>query len=759
MRLKSSEYSAWRREKLNMVAHDDDDGSKACNNCGDTCPGFSAHYWRKICRNCKCPREDHNIISDDARAGRNIYMADVHRASSLASDDDSGCALDEYAWVPPGLGPEQVHSYMNALPEEKVPYVDSIGERYRNRQIILQLPPHDNEARFCNGLSEEEKRELCFFVALRKRDSLGRGVVKQVPEMSEGYSCKECGECVTAGSMAVYASRAGQHTCWHASCFICTTCKELLVDLIYFYKDSKVYCGRHHAETLKPRCAACDEIIFAEQCTEAEDSCWHVQHFCCFECDCPLGGMRYVMRDNKPYCCHCFESLYAEFCDSCGEPIEPDASQMAHNGQHWHATNECFSCCTCGKALLGLPFLPKSGEIYCSPDCSNGIPPMTFEQAPNRPLPRRLQKPSIPESYTSGLDTMDSDKHTSNVGSEKFRSYESNASDFKHHQDSPFTRPSQKNVISTLETQDRLSGTMFGIIETPSYGSDGFDSVSVQDGNCEQQYFTKNEEGHSSGVASSDNGSRTQDDHAIKPYKVIAYPNTGNTEFVKAIPIEDGESHDSNYGTIESRDSNYGTESSSVNEDLQRPSSQCSSSNNSKCAGLLKPQENSKQRSKPKHNYIMSDVEYEDYGSSCSSRTQTYRQNLLQQPISRSLECLPLRPVVDQPFLRNHRLTASGTHINGGRIPRDGRHSKAAHQRSRSTGNNRDNKSKENNIKKPVQLPWEDPFANPVDKTRQVKPVRRPRIAYVDVIDCKPKLPSKTTPSKKQGKNKNCRVQ
>lgn len=27
---------------------------------------------------------------------------------SSASDDDSGCALEEYAWVPPGLRPEQV---------------------------------------------------------------------------------------------------------------------------------------------------------------------------------------------------------------------------------------------------------------------------------------------------------------------------------------------------------------------------------------------------------------------------------------------------------------------------------------------------------------------------------------------------------------------------------------------------------------------------------------------------------------------------
>lgn len=27
---------------------------------------------------------------------------------SSTSDDDSGCAMEEYAWVPPGLRPEQV---------------------------------------------------------------------------------------------------------------------------------------------------------------------------------------------------------------------------------------------------------------------------------------------------------------------------------------------------------------------------------------------------------------------------------------------------------------------------------------------------------------------------------------------------------------------------------------------------------------------------------------------------------------------------
>lgn len=34
---------------------------------------------------------------------------------SSTSDDDSGCALEEYAWVPPGLRPEQVSSFSPLL--------------------------------------------------------------------------------------------------------------------------------------------------------------------------------------------------------------------------------------------------------------------------------------------------------------------------------------------------------------------------------------------------------------------------------------------------------------------------------------------------------------------------------------------------------------------------------------------------------------------------------------------------------------------
>ena len=60
----------------------------------------------------------------------------------------------------------------------------------------------------------------------------------------------------------IFADRAGTDKRWHPECFVCHTCSELLVDLIYFYKDENIYCGRHYGELTGLRCAACDEVCF-----------------------------------------------------------------------------------------------------------------------------------------------------------------------------------------------------------------------------------------------------------------------------------------------------------------------------------------------------------------------------------------------------------------------------------------------------------------------------------------------------------------
>uniref|UniRef100_A0A665T8H6 Prickle homolog 3 n=1 Tax=Echeneis naucrates TaxID=173247 RepID=A0A665T8H6_ECHNA len=385
--------------------------------CGDQCPGFRVHGWRKICVHCKCVREEHAVRSVPGQLEKMMtkLVSDFQRHS--ISDDDSGCASEEYAWVPPGLKPEQVYQYFSCLPEDRVPYVNSPGERYRIKQLLHQLPAHDSEPQYCNSLDEEEKKELRLFSQQRKRENLGRGIVRLFPVTMMGAICQQCGRQICGGDIAVFANRAGHSSCWHPQCFQCASCSELLVDLIYFYQDGQIYCGRHHAERLKPRCQACDEIILADECTEAEGRFWHMKHFCCFECEAALGGQRYIMRESRPYCCSCYESLYAEYCDTCGEHIGIDQGQMTYEGQHWHAEESCFCCARCRLPLLGRPFLPRGGLIFCSRSCSLGEDPNNSDSCDSalqsRP-PQQSRRCGTKNSHLNHLVSPDSPPLTPN---------------------------------------------------------------------------------------------------------------------------------------------------------------------------------------------------------------------------------------------------------------------------------------------------------------------------------------------------------
>lgn len=73
-------------------------------------------------------------------------------------------------------------------------------------------------------------------------------------------SCYCCKLNMKEGDPAVYAERAGYDKLWHPACFVCCICNELLVDMIYFWKNGNLYCGRHYCDSEKPRCAGCDEV-------------------------------------------------------------------------------------------------------------------------------------------------------------------------------------------------------------------------------------------------------------------------------------------------------------------------------------------------------------------------------------------------------------------------------------------------------------------------------------------------------------------
>lgn len=189
---------------------------------------------------------------------------------------------------------------------------------------------------------------------------------------NEGVPCQRCEKPMFAGEVAVKAERAGQEAIWHPQCFTCCKCGELLADLVYFYYKGEIYCARDLANVLEiPRCAGCDELIFTRPYTAAEGRAFHVQHFCCYHCDAPLGGQKYVPDDKTglPVCLPCYDQFYAERCRACGGVIGPEQQGVSWSNMHWHA--ECFICSgrMCGKSLLSGRFVVKQEMPFCSVPC------------------------------------------------------------------------------------------------------------------------------------------------------------------------------------------------------------------------------------------------------------------------------------------------------------------------------------------------------------------------------------------------------
>uniref|UniRef100_A0A8C0BET4 LIM zinc-binding domain-containing protein n=1 Tax=Buteo japonicus TaxID=224669 RepID=A0A8C0BET4_9AVES len=76
----------------------------------------------------------------------------------------------------------------------------------------------------------------------------------------------------------ISASRLGNQF-WHPSCFSCHFCHQPLQSILQ--ATSRLAGCLEHGLFPPP------QLIFMEECIEAEGRRWHLDHFCCLECDVP----------------------------------------------------------------------------------------------------------------------------------------------------------------------------------------------------------------------------------------------------------------------------------------------------------------------------------------------------------------------------------------------------------------------------------------------------------------------------------------
>lgn len=72
----------------------------------------------------------------------------------------------------------QISEYFQQIPSSKVPRLGSSGEKYRDKQLILQLPKQDLALAYCKHV--ENSQQSCYedFINARNEIALDIGYVK-----------------------------------------------------------------------------------------------------------------------------------------------------------------------------------------------------------------------------------------------------------------------------------------------------------------------------------------------------------------------------------------------------------------------------------------------------------------------------------------------------------------------------------------------------------------------------------------------------
>ncbi|XP_072276559.1 LIM and cysteine-rich domains protein 1 isoform X1 [Pyxicephalus adspersus] len=327
-----------------------------CLKCKGACAGFKPHPWRKSCELCRCPREEHVLpleVEEDHRIGQLLsdtrYLGLTARVKGsdglrvykrnrmiitnpITSRKDPTFLTVTYEWAPPGLNQKLAMQYMEMLPKNMQPLAGTEGAHYRRVQLLRQLPPYDYEPAHCRALAEGERPAMAAFVKQYKQNAMGvaevvlPGTIKaEEKEPNTGktangtqeecngktdYLCELCQQLIPGDAPAVYSDRAGIKKQWHPACFTCYQCREPLVNLIHFWKNSRLWCGRHYCESERPRCTGCDEIIFSEDYLQLDGKSWHKEHFSCLVCEQKLTELPYVLDRGQLVCVACSKDTH-----------------------------------------------------------------------------------------------------------------------------------------------------------------------------------------------------------------------------------------------------------------------------------------------------------------------------------------------------------------------------------------------------------------------------------------------------------------
>lgn len=73
----------------------------------------------------------------------------------------------------------QVEQYFRSLPQNKIPKIGSPGEKYRDKQLVFQLPKQDLALSYCKNVEPKDHQSYEDFINARNEIALDIAYVKE----------------------------------------------------------------------------------------------------------------------------------------------------------------------------------------------------------------------------------------------------------------------------------------------------------------------------------------------------------------------------------------------------------------------------------------------------------------------------------------------------------------------------------------------------------------------------------------------------
>eukprot|EP00457_Paulinella_chromatophora_P005719 gb/GEZN01005736.1/.p1 GENE.gb/GEZN01005736.1/~~gb/GEZN01005736.1/.p1 ORF type:complete len:524 (-),score=104.11 gb/GEZN01005736.1/:76-1647(-) len=172
---------------------------------------------------------------------------------------------------------------------------------------------------------------------------------------TDGKTCDKCKKGVTSAFVV-----AKERT-FHADCFGCGDCGQLLGGKAFIERDGSFYCEECYYKNFNPKCGRCSEIIKGQYISALGQS-WHPDHFICTDCGKPFQGNQFHKHENKPYCEQHFNEKFAENCEKCKRRIDGQVFEALDKKYHL----ECFVCVEGDHQIgEGVNFHVHDSKVYC----------------------------------------------------------------------------------------------------------------------------------------------------------------------------------------------------------------------------------------------------------------------------------------------------------------------------------------------------------------------------------------------------------